>query len=150
MSHSKLLLTGNQSLVLDNPQIVWQIKSGAIALFAVPLEQGIEGVRRYLFSADVGEALFGISAENYKILAISIEDTELLQLTAQECEQWINHGENEAENFLNSAQIWEKKFVVLEAIIPLLSQFFLPLKSLCIGMKFNFFLSNCILVFAKL
>ncbi|MEH1944902.1 MAG: NHLP bacteriocin export ABC transporter permease/ATPase subunit [Nostoc sp.] len=107
MSDSKLLLASNQSLVLDNPQLVWQIQSGAIALFAIPIEQGIEGVRRYLFSVNPGEVLFGISGNNHKFLAISVEDTALLQLTVQECEQWIQ-GKDEAEIFFNLVH-WEKK-----------------------------------------
>lgn len=123
MSESKLLLTGNQSLVLDDPQIVWQIKSGAIALFAISIEQGIEGVRRYLFNANPGEALFGISADNHKILAISIEDTELSQLTAQECEQWINQETNEAEKFLNLLQTWEKNICTCVGSYPAKSVF---------------------------
>ncbi|MEH1933587.1 MAG: NHLP bacteriocin export ABC transporter permease/ATPase subunit [Nostoc sp.] len=108
MSDSKLLLTDNQSLVLDNPLTVWQIESGAIAVFAILIEQGIEGTRRYLFSVNAGEALFGISANNHKILAVSIEDTVLLQISAQECEQWISQEKDEAESFIKLVQIWEK------------------------------------------
>ncbi|MFN6474202.1 MAG: NHLP bacteriocin export ABC transporter permease/ATPase subunit [Nostoc sp. SerVER01] len=112
MSNSKLLLAGNQSLVLDNPQIVWQIESGAIAVFAIPIQQGIEGVRRYLFSVNPTEALFGISANNHKILAISLEDTVLLQISAQECEEGIREGKDEAESLLKLVQIWEKKIQI--------------------------------------
>ncbi|MEH2241061.1 NHLP bacteriocin export ABC transporter permease/ATPase subunit [Nostoc sp.] len=109
MSDSKLLLTSNQSLVLDNPQIVWQIESGAIAIFAIPIQQGIEGVRRYLFNVNSGEALFGILANNQKILAISLEDTVMLQISAQECEEWIRQEKDQAESLLKLVQIWEKK-----------------------------------------
>ncbi|MFN6498623.1 MAG: NHLP bacteriocin export ABC transporter permease/ATPase subunit [Nostoc sp. DedQUE01] len=112
MSNSKLLLAGNQSLVLDNPQIVWQIESGAIAVFAIPIQQGIEGVRRYLFSVNPTEALFGISANNHKILAISLEDTVLLQISAPECEEGIREGKDEAESLLKLVQIWEKKIQI--------------------------------------
>ncbi|MEH2264728.1 NHLP bacteriocin export ABC transporter permease/ATPase subunit [Nostoc sp.] len=108
MSDSKLLLAGNQSLILDNPQTVWQIESGAIALFAIPIQQGIEGVRRYLFNVNPTEALFGISTNNHKILAISIEDTVLLQISAPECEEGIRQEKDEAESLLKLVQIWEK------------------------------------------
>ncbi|MEH1969441.1 NHLP bacteriocin export ABC transporter permease/ATPase subunit [Nostoc sp.] len=108
MSDSKLLLTDNQSLVLDNPLTVWQIESGAIAVFAILVDQGIEGTRRYLFSVNAGEALFGISANNHKFLAVSIEDTVLLQISAQECEQWISQEKDEAESFIKLVQIWEQ------------------------------------------
>ncbi|WP_414567715.1 NHLP bacteriocin export ABC transporter permease/ATPase subunit [Nostoc sp. CCY 9925] len=112
MSDSKLLLAGNQSLILDNPQTVWQIESGAIAVFAIPIHQGIEGVRRYLFSVNPTEALFGISANNHKILAISLEDTVLLQISAPECEEGIRGGKDEAESLLKLVQIWEKKIQI--------------------------------------
>ncbi|MEH2093837.1 NHLP bacteriocin export ABC transporter permease/ATPase subunit [Nostoc sp. 'Peltigera membranacea cyanobiont' 213] len=108
MSDSKLLLAGNQSLILDNPQTVWQIESGAISVFAIPIQQGIEGVRRYLFGVNPGEVLFGVSADNHKILAISIEDTVLLQISAQECEEGIRQEKDEAESLLQLVQIWEK------------------------------------------
>ncbi|MBD2410147.1 NHLP bacteriocin export ABC transporter permease/ATPase subunit [Nostoc calcicola FACHB-389] len=108
MSDSKLLLTANQSLVLDNPLTVWQIESGAIAVFAILIDEGIEGTRRYLFSVNAGEALFGISANNHKFLAVSIEDTVLLQISAQECEQWISQEKDEAKSFIKLVQIWEQ------------------------------------------
>ncbi|MDZ7964546.1 MAG: NHLP bacteriocin export ABC transporter permease/ATPase subunit [Nostoc sp. DedSLP03] len=108
MSNSKLLLTDNQSLVLDNPLTVWQIESGAIAVFAILVDEGIEGTRRYLFSVNAGEALFGISANNHKLLAVSIEDTVLLQISAQECEQWISQEKDEAESFIKLVQTWEQ------------------------------------------
>ncbi|MEH2229392.1 MAG: NHLP bacteriocin export ABC transporter permease/ATPase subunit [Nostoc sp.] len=108
MSDSKLLLTDNQSLVLDNPLTVWQIESGAIAVFAILIDQGIEGTRRYLFSVNAGEALFGISANNHKFLAVSIENTVLLQISAPECEQWISQEKDEAESFIKLVQIWEQ------------------------------------------
>ncbi|MFN6564728.1 MAG: NHLP bacteriocin export ABC transporter permease/ATPase subunit [Nostoc sp. ChiSLP01] len=112
MNDSKLLLAGNQSLVLDNPQTVWQIESGAIAVFAIPIQQGIEGVRRYLFSVNPTEALFGIPANNHKVLAISLEDTVLLPISAPECEEWIREGKDEAESLLKLVQIWEKKIQI--------------------------------------
>ncbi|HIK07983.1 MAG TPA: NHLP bacteriocin export ABC transporter permease/ATPase subunit [Trichormus sp. M33_DOE_039] len=102
MNDSQLLLTGNQSLILDDPQTVWQIESGAIALFAIPIHQGIEGIRRYLFTVNTGEALFGIAAKTHKILAIAMEETVLWQLTTD------NWSQDEAANFLGLVQTWEK------------------------------------------
>ncbi|MEH2158483.1 NHLP bacteriocin export ABC transporter permease/ATPase subunit [Nostoc sp.] len=126
MSDSKLLLTDNQSLVLDNPLTVWQIESGAIAVFAILIDEGIEGIRRYLFSANAGEALFGISADNHKLLAVSIEDTVLLQIPAQECEQWISQEKDEAESFIKLVQTWEKNIQNCvgesSSIVPVFSQ----------------------------
>jgi NHLM bacteriocin system ABC transporter ATP-binding protein len=51
---------GNEPILLDDPQTVWVVQSGSVALFAVTMRDGIqEGVRRYLFSAGSGNALFG-------------------------------------------------------------------------------------------
>ncbi len=59
-----LTFRGNQPIMLDNPQTVWVIQSGSVALFAIKMGQdGIEGTRRYLFSAGPGDALFGTSAD---------------------------------------------------------------------------------------
>ncbi|MBW4576244.1 MAG: NHLP bacteriocin export ABC transporter permease/ATPase subunit [Aphanothece sp. CMT-3BRIN-NPC111] len=88
IQNQKLVIKGNQPLLLDDPQTAWAIQSGSIALFAVTVKDGIpEGARRYLFSAGVGEALFGVAANDdgkpYKILAVPIEETELLKLTQE-------------------------------------------------------------------
>ncbi|MFN6565495.1 MAG: NHLP bacteriocin export ABC transporter permease/ATPase subunit [Nostoc sp. ChiSLP01] len=47
-------LKGNEPILLDDPQVVWVVQSGSVAVFAVN-----EGTRRYLFSCDSKEALFG-------------------------------------------------------------------------------------------
>ncbi|MFN6487490.1 MULTISPECIES: NHLP bacteriocin export ABC transporter permease/ATPase subunit [unclassified Nostoc] len=76
-------LKGNEPIQLDDPQIVWVIQSGSVALFAVT-----EGTRRYLFSCDSKEALFGtlLSSDNqhHQLLAVPIAETELLRVD-QEC-----------------------------------------------------------------
>ncbi|UBF30476.1 NHLP bacteriocin export ABC transporter permease/ATPase subunit (plasmid) [Kovacikia minuta CCNUW1] len=76
---------GNQPLLLDDPQIVWVVQSGSVALFAVTIEEGeIEGTRHYLFSAGSGDALFGTAPSmddrHHQILAVPIEETQLLRL----------------------------------------------------------------------
>ena len=51
---------GNRPILLDEPHTVWIVQSGSMALFAVMLNQKTpEGARRYLFSLNSGEALFG-------------------------------------------------------------------------------------------
>ncbi|WP_427159576.1 NHLP bacteriocin export ABC transporter permease/ATPase subunit [Aliinostoc sp. HNIBRCY26] len=96
MNDSQLLLTSNQSLLLDDPHTVWQMKSGAIALFAIPIHEGIDGVRRYLFAVNPGEALFGIATQTHKILAVAMEETVLWQLTDQ------------SQGWLELVQTWGK------------------------------------------
>lgn len=53
-------LTANTPLLLDDPTQGWEVLSGTVAVFAVPLQQQQPtGQRRYLFTVSAGEALFG-------------------------------------------------------------------------------------------
>jgi len=83
-----LTVKGNEPLLLDDSKTVWVIQSGSMALFAVGVKDGaLEGTRHYIFSARVGEALFGVApnlnGNPYKILAVSVEETVLLKLTEE-------------------------------------------------------------------
>ncbi len=76
---------GNEPILLDNPQTIWVVKSGSVALFAVTVRNGIvEGTRRYLFKSNAKEALFGTTPNpddyNCQMLAVPTEKTELLQV----------------------------------------------------------------------
>lgn len=102
---------GNEPLLLDDPQSVWVLQSGSMSLFAITIENGnLEGRRRHLFNVESGEAMFSTAPEprkkQYQLLAVSLEDTELLKLSrydfesllaSQQCyafdlvECWINH-----------------------------------------------------------
>lgn len=81
------------------------INSGTLALFATRVKDGQPvGDRRYLFSANAGEALFGVGLWNeegeiipiahsqfsipqYGILAVAIEETELLEINITDAQQ---------------------------------------------------------------
>lgn len=88
-------MKGNEPIVLDDPQLVWVVQSGSMALFAVTVNHGIvEGTRRYLFSCGPGEALFGCLAvqesnqsscrhQPRQILAVPVGETDLLQLDSK-------------------------------------------------------------------
>ena len=77
-------------LPLDNPQQVWTIQSGSVAVFVSPVKDGtLQENRRYLFTAEVGEALFGFATDiddlsKFKspntlcILAVPVTDSTLL------------------------------------------------------------------------
>jgi ATP-binding cassette subfamily C protein len=78
-------ITGNQPLLLNDPQTVWLVQSGSLALFAVPIKNGeAEGNRRYLFNVYPGEAIFGIASlpecNSLGIIAVPLEPTELLPI----------------------------------------------------------------------
>ena len=57
---------GNEPILLDDPQKVWLVQSGSMALFAVTVKDSvIEGTRRYLFSISEGNAFFGICVNDF-------------------------------------------------------------------------------------
>jgi NHLM bacteriocin system ABC transporter ATP-binding protein len=78
-------LKGNQPLLLNEPDKVWVVESGSLALFAIPVKDRVaEGERRYLFTVDPGGVLVG-SAPSHAgaalgLVAVAIEPTELLRL----------------------------------------------------------------------
>lgn len=76
-------IKGNEPLLLDDPQQVWVVQSGKLALFATKIEAGqAKGGRRYLFSVAAGEAMFGAALwKEWGIVAVAIETTELLPLS---------------------------------------------------------------------
>lgn len=80
---------GNEPILLDDPETVWVVQSGSVALFAVTVKNGVtEGTRRYLFSCDSGEALFGTDSsfvyQHYRLLAVPMGEVELLKVN-REC-----------------------------------------------------------------
>ena len=107
---SVIRFRGNQPMLLNQPETMWVIQSGSVALFAVRVgRDGIEGTRHYLFSVSAGEALFGTAPipdhHHRQILAVPIEEAELLQIdpehlrelasrkdeqTIARIEQWVN------------------------------------------------------------
>jgi NHLM bacteriocin system ABC transporter ATP-binding protein len=80
-------IKGNQPVLLDDPEAFWLIRSGSVSLFTVALTDGMpSGARHYLFSATAEEALFGFaidpdSEQNRGMLAVAVEDTELLKVS---------------------------------------------------------------------
>lgn len=94
---------GNEPIVLDDPQTVWIVKSGTLAVFATPLRDGIpEGNRRYLFTTRKQQALFSIASEAvpYQLLAVSIEEVELLKVSVHDFRQSLLHEYDESVAFM--------------------------------------------------
>ncbi|NEP18808.1 MAG: hypothetical protein F6J97_18230 [Leptolyngbya sp. SIO4C1] len=77
---ANLSLAGNEPLLLDRPDQIWQIRSGAVGIFAVAWQQGEPtGARHYLFSATAGSLLMGAAPSRYGLIAIAFEPTVLAQ-----------------------------------------------------------------------
>jgi ATP-binding cassette subfamily C protein len=76
-------LGANAPLLLASSATIWLVSSGRVYLFAVPLRQGRPaGVRRHLFTASAGSALFGLDAapEGLGLLASGSPGTTVLRL----------------------------------------------------------------------
>ncbi|MBN3922934.1 ATP-binding cassette domain-containing protein [Nostoc sp. NMS4] len=95
----------NQSLLLNDPQTIWVVKSGYLALFAIALNDDIpEGTRRYLFSSTAGQAMFGtapsLDGKQHQILAVFLEETELIKVSRAEFNQLFADANSEAVAFI--------------------------------------------------
>ncbi len=90
----------NESLLLDDPESIWLVKSGYLALFAIAVNDGIpEGTRRYLFSSIPGQAIFAIApslqGKQQEILAVSLEETEILKISRTDFNQLFAEANQE-------------------------------------------------------
>lgn len=96
---------GNEPILLNDPRTIWIVKSGSFALFAVCAQRNsegtalennsIEGTRRYLSTVRNQQAMFSIAPDaevDRQILAVSIEDTELLKVSRQDFDRYIRDG----------------------------------------------------------
>ncbi len=114
-------LKGNESIVLDDTQTVWIVKSGSLAVFAIPIKEGVaEGTRRYLFTTRSRQALFGIGSEfaamPYQLFAVAIADTDLLKVSIDDFRDFLAEGNGEA---LILADGWiEQLGLTLSSIAP--------------------------------
>lgn len=92
----KYLFKSNEAILLDDPQTFWIVKSGALALFAITVKNGIpEGRRRYLFTVSSNQAVFStllINGER-QLIAVSMEETELLKVSAEDFSRLIANGD---------------------------------------------------------
>lgn len=94
-------IKGNEPIILDDPETIWVVKSGSLAVFAIPLKEGVaEGTRRYLFTTRTRQAMFGIPSDSqplpYQLVAVSIEETELLKVSVTDFREFLADGHGEA------------------------------------------------------
>jgi NHLM bacteriocin system ABC transporter ATP-binding protein len=78
-----VVVSGNQPLLLDQPDAVWMVLDGPIEVSSVPLKEGVvAGTRNHLFSADARSLLFGMDLEDSDLglLATGTVGSELIQL----------------------------------------------------------------------
>ena len=104
-------IKGNEPLLLDDPQVVWLVRTGAIAIFAIAVENGsIAGNRRYLFNCEPGEVLFGTVpslGKSDRILAVPIGETELVEIEREYFNRLVANSERQINTWVES---WLDKF----------------------------------------
>ncbi|BAZ38790.1 ABC transporter-related protein [Calothrix sp. NIES-4101] len=94
----------NDPLLLDDANHIWLVKSGSLALFAINVQNGVpKGRRRYLFSVKAGEAMFAVAPISvdggHQILAVALEECELLLLSADEFSELFIQEKKESQNY---------------------------------------------------
>jgi NHLM bacteriocin system ABC transporter ATP-binding protein len=83
----QIQLQGNESLWLDDPETIWQIESGSLAVFAIPgSPDQPNDSRRHLFTVHPGQALFGLfssdtAAATIPLVAIPLGTVELISVS---------------------------------------------------------------------
>lgn len=101
-------LQANEVLLLDNPQTVWVVQSGTLAVFATRVKNSLlKEHRRYLFHVNTGEALFSaallpevIAQSQWNLVAIAIEPTQLCQMSMVDLVKGIAAADSQAIEFL--------------------------------------------------
>jgi NHLM bacteriocin system ABC transporter ATP-binding protein len=71
---------GHQPIELNDPQQVWVVQSGAVAIFVVTINQDQAGQRQYLCTINAEEAIFGATDSSQKLLAVPMGSADLLKL----------------------------------------------------------------------
>jgi NHLM bacteriocin system ABC transporter ATP-binding protein len=81
-------LNGHQPIKLNDPQQVWIVQSGSIAIFSVTINSDkVVGQRQYLCTINANEAIFGASDTTQQLLAVPLGEVNVVELD-QHC--WQN------------------------------------------------------------
>ncbi len=101
----------NKPILLNDPQTIWLVHSGSIAIFVVTVNRGdIIGRRRYIANCDAQEAMFGSSITNarldYQLLAVPIGKTELRKIDKEDFQQFFA---NNKSLILQWIEVWLRK-----------------------------------------
>ncbi len=111
-------IKSNEPLLLNLPDTVWVVHSGALLLFALQVEAAkLPGTRSYMFTVQAGEALFGSelvigisSKQQWGILAIALEEAILEKLHLTDLVTQVSQGDTTArlllQGWLNHISEW--------------------------------------------
>ncbi|REJ68239.1 MAG: NHLP bacteriocin export ABC transporter permease/ATPase subunit [Planctomycetota bacterium] len=100
---------GNITLLLSDPDVAWKVHAGSVAVFAVRTTNGVPtGARRYLFSCNEGDLLFGCRPDaregGFAFLVVGLEDSQLaecpLRTLAASSEYAVDEVRTRAETWI--------------------------------------------------
>ncbi|MDJ0713513.1 MAG: NHLP bacteriocin export ABC transporter permease/ATPase subunit [Prochloraceae cyanobacterium] len=102
-------IKGNEPIILKDPNTVWVVKSGSLALFATLIDdEQQQGNRHYLFEVGSGEALFGgflasqtSPEKQLGIMAVALEEAQLEQLAIEDLIKQLAAGNRESAILLD-------------------------------------------------
>ena len=103
----------NQPFLLLNPQVVWRVVSGQVAVFTTQIEAcQPRGERHYLFDVNPGEILSGVNLDRQLgLLAVPLEDLELQRYSLDELDFELVNKNIRATTLLVNLEDWCKKLV---------------------------------------
>lgn len=115
-------IKGNEPILINDPQTLWLLRTGAIAIFTVTVQNKvITGNRRYLFTCEPDEVIFGtipsLGKTDTQLLAVPIGETKLLKIDRA----YFNHLVAEAKNQIATwVETWlsKIKFILSNTSIP--------------------------------
>lgn len=101
-------IKSNQPFLLLNPQVIWQVMSGQVSVFATKVSNHKPiGERHYLFTVNPGEILCGVAVtQGLGILAVAIEDVELQRLSIHDLDLQFASKSLKAITFLVNLENW--------------------------------------------
>jgi ATP-binding cassette subfamily C protein len=88
----------NVPFSVEDPAMVWVVKSGWLDLFLVPLKDGkAEGARRHVLRITAGQAVFGVGShlDHLALIAASAPNTSLLCLSRRQVREMLMAGDEE-------------------------------------------------------
>lgn len=119
-------ISDNKSVSLNDPNAIWIVESGCVAVFAITVHDRTESTRRYLFSVNQGEALFGCghvpigfltgSAQaSRQLVAVPIGEATLLKVDRDCIEEFAASADIRLINWIES---WLQQMDLVLAYLP--------------------------------
>ena len=103
---NSLRLKGNEPKLPDDPESLWVVQSGTLAIFTLTCKDGVLlGNRHYLLSLGPGEALFGfalgLGEKHLRVIAVAVEETTLQIIPKEDFAQLVAEKNAEAVALVN-------------------------------------------------